>query len=89
MPSLSVIPVQSRREKTQFLELPWQLYQGDENWIPPLRGNQKELLNYKKHASKKGAQSNLLSWKRVSYVAFKVTGGSQTTCYLDDIHLSN
>ena len=50
MPSLSVIPVQSRREKKQFLELPWRLYEGDENWIPPLRGNQKELVNYKGHA---------------------------------------
>lgn len=50
MPSLSVIPVQSRREKKQFLELPWRLYKGDEYWIPPLRGNQKELVNYTKHA---------------------------------------
>jgi hypothetical protein len=25
------------------------LYQGDSNWIPPLRGNQLELLNYKPH----------------------------------------
>ncbi len=50
MPSLSVIPIQSRRERKQFLELPWRLYKGDEYWIPPLRGNQKELLNYTKHA---------------------------------------
>ena len=49
MPSLSVITIQSRREKKQFLELPWRLYQGDEYWIPPLRGNQKELLNYTPH----------------------------------------
>ena len=49
MPSLSVIPVQSRRQKKQFLELPWRLYEGDENWIPPLRINQKELVGYKKH----------------------------------------
>ncbi len=50
MPILKVIPVQSRREKKQFLELPWKLYQGDEFWVPPLRGNQKEMVNYTRHA---------------------------------------
>jgi len=50
MSGLIVIPVQSRREKRQFLALPWQLYAGDRYWIPPLRGNQKEMLNYTKHA---------------------------------------
>ena len=49
MPELKVIPVQSRREKKQFLELPWELYKGDEFWIPPLRGNQKEMVNYTRH----------------------------------------
>jgi GNAT superfamily N-acetyltransferase len=31
------------------LEFPWTLYKGDPNWIPPLRDNQKEMVNYKKH----------------------------------------
>lgn len=41
--------MQTRREKRQFLELPWQLYRGDPNWIPPLRTNQKELVGFKPH----------------------------------------
>jgi GNAT superfamily N-acetyltransferase len=49
MSTLVVQPVQSRREKKQFFQLPWQLYRGDANWIPPLRQNQLELLNYKPH----------------------------------------
>ena len=49
MPDLVVKPVETRRERKQFLELPWALYRDDPNWIPPLRMNQKELVNYKKH----------------------------------------
>ena len=49
MPDLVIQPVRTRRERKAFLELPWALYRDDPNWIPPLRLNQKELVNYKKH----------------------------------------
>ena len=49
MASLTVKPVESRREKKQFLTLPWTLYRGDPNWIPPLRQNQAQLVRYKYH----------------------------------------
>jgi GNAT superfamily N-acetyltransferase len=39
----------TRREKRQFLTFPWTLYRDDPNWIPPLRGNQRELVNYTRH----------------------------------------
>ena len=41
-----VQPVQSRREKKQFLEYPWELYRHDPNFIPPLRQNQKQMVGY-------------------------------------------
>jgi hypothetical protein len=49
MPELSVVPVTSRSQQRQFLELPWRLYRGDPNWIPPLRDNQRRLVGYGKH----------------------------------------
>ena len=49
MPSLVVKPVETRRERQQFLMLPWDLYCGDPQWIPPLRTNQAELVGYKRH----------------------------------------
>lgn len=49
MSNLNVTPVQSRRERRQFLELPWEINRGDSNWIPPLRQNQAELVGYKRH----------------------------------------
>jgi len=44
-----VKPVESRRERRQFLELPWQINRGDPQWIPPLRRNQEELVGYRRH----------------------------------------
>lgn len=49
MPHLEVLAVNSRRERKLFFNLPWTLYQGDPNWIPPLRIVKKELLNYRHH----------------------------------------
>ena len=49
MAQLEVIPVASRRERKQFFDLPWDLYRGDPNWVPPIRLVQKELLNFRRH----------------------------------------
>jgi len=49
MSGLAVRPVATRREKKLFLNYPWRLYQGDPNWIPPLRMDQAELVNYRHH----------------------------------------
>lgn len=49
MPNLVIQPVATRREKKQFLELPWQINRHDPQWVPPLRGNQAELVGYKHH----------------------------------------
>jgi GNAT superfamily N-acetyltransferase len=46
---ISVVPVTSRRQQKDFIRFAWTLYKGDPNWIPPLRMNLKELLNYKPH----------------------------------------
>ena len=49
MSELVVKRVSARRERKQFLEFPWTLYRDDPNWIPPLRGHQKELVGYRYH----------------------------------------
>src|SRR5690606_28750631 len=49
MPHLEVVPVESRRQRKLFFNLPWELYRGDPNWVPPLRNVQKELLNFRHH----------------------------------------
>ena len=49
MSAVEIKPVTTRREKKQFLELPWKLYKDNPHWIPPLRINQKELVGFKPH----------------------------------------
>jgi len=49
MTSLVVKPVTSRAEQKQFVNLPWKLYEGDPNWVPPLLSDHKGLLGYKRH----------------------------------------
>ena len=49
MPKLVIKPVETSREKKQFLLLPWEIYRGDPNWVPPLRTTQKELVGYAHH----------------------------------------
>jgi len=49
MSQLIVKRVSTRREKKQFLEFPWTLYRDDPYWIPPLRGNQREMVGYRPH----------------------------------------
>jgi len=49
MDKIAVEPVTTRRQRTQFLGFPWVLHRGNPNWIPPLRGNQKELVGYRRH----------------------------------------
>ena len=47
MSDLVVKRVSTRREWKDFLNFPWVHYRNDPNWIPPIRDNQKELVNYK------------------------------------------
>jgi len=47
--SCVVRPVQSRRDLRRFVQLPYDLYQGNHYWVPPLRVDQFEILNPRKH----------------------------------------
>ena len=49
MSELLVKPVSTRRERKAFLEFPWTLYRDDPNWIPSLRGDEKEMVGYASH----------------------------------------
>jgi len=44
---IEIIQVTTKSQKKTFLELPWQLYQNDPHWVPPLKLALKEQLNPK------------------------------------------
>jgi len=49
VPDLVVQPVESRSDQGRFIRLPWDIYRGDPNWIPPLVHSQKGLLGFRPH----------------------------------------
>ncbi len=49
MSRVEIAPVETRRDRKEFMELIWRLYKGDPNWIPPIRMNQEELVGFRKH----------------------------------------
>jgi hypothetical protein len=42
-------PVATKAEWNDFIELPWKIYAGDPNWVPPLRMAVRDLLNVAKN----------------------------------------
>ena len=49
MSSISIEPVQTGRQQKEFVDFAWKLYREDPFWIPPLRQNIKELVNFVPH----------------------------------------
>ncbi|MHC4404049.1 MAG: hypothetical protein ACYTG0_30715, partial [Planctomycetota bacterium] len=41
--------VTSRRDLSKFVKLPWTIYAGDSQWVPPLLIDVKEFLDRKSH----------------------------------------
>lgn len=49
MSSISIEPVATKRQQNEFIDFTWTLYREDPLWIPPLRQNLKELVNFAHH----------------------------------------
>jgi len=47
--SITVGLVKDKRDWQDFLKLPWQIYQGNPNWVPPLLSEVKETLDTRKN----------------------------------------
>ena len=46
MNNIVVQRVTNSRQRKQFLQFPWTIYQKDPYWIPPLRLDEKENVGY-------------------------------------------
>ena len=47
--NIEVRPVNSRGDQKAFMRFPFDLYAGDQNWVPALQMTERELLNFKPH----------------------------------------
>jgi len=46
---IQIKPVATKADWSEFIELPWQIYKGDPNWVPPLRIAVRDMLDVTKN----------------------------------------
>ncbi|MDP4094644.1 MAG: hypothetical protein Q8920_14965, partial [Bacillota bacterium] len=66
---IEIIPVRTKSDIKNFIELPWKIYQGNKNWVPPLISDVKRIISTE--------QSNPDTFEKEVYIALldgKTTG---------------
>ena len=78
--AVRVLPVQSRGDLTRFIKVPWRVYVGDQQWVPPL------VLERRLHLSKRNpffAHARARYW--VAYDGSEAVG--RISAQVDELHL--
>ncbi len=60
---ITIKPVETRRQKTQFIKFPWKIYKNDPMWVPPLLMDIKEKLSPKFSFFEFGTMQLFLAYK--------------------------
>ena len=73
--TLEVVPVQSKADLDAFMKLPWAIpaYRQDPNWVPPLLGELKKVLDKKKHPFHQHAESAYFIARKNGEVVGRIT----------------
>ena len=64
MSDITIIQAESRKEINAFIDLPWNIYKGYENWVPPLKSAVRKLLDTRRHPFWEFSQRRLFLAKR-------------------------
>jgi GNAT superfamily N-acetyltransferase len=64
VPNIDVISVRSTKERDEFIEFPWRIYENDPAWVAPLIIERKEFLNRDKHPFYRHGDAALFLAKR-------------------------
>jgi GNAT superfamily N-acetyltransferase len=73
-------PVETKAEWNAFIALPWKIYEGDPNWVPPLRMAVRDLLDVAKNPFFKHAFMHAILAYRGDEVVGRIVG------VIDDNH---
>jgi hypothetical protein len=71
--AIQVTPVRSRRDRKEFIELPFRLHANAEQWIPPLRIERRLFLNPRFNAYFKRAEVELFLARRDGRVVGRIS----------------
>ncbi len=73
MSELTVTPVSGRRELREFILLPFRLYEGVDQWVPPLISERKRHLNRRKNPFFEHAEAEYFLARRGDRVVGRIT----------------
>lgn len=63
-PRAEIRPVHGRRERETFIRLPWQLYRGQANWVPPLLSERRRHIDRGRNPFFEHAEAEyFLAWR--------------------------
>ena len=72
MPELKVVQASQGRPRRSFLEFPYQLYAQDAVWVAPLRGEQKKIIDERRHPFYRHAELQLFIACRGSSIVGRI-----------------
>ena len=82
MASVQIRAVQSKKELSAFIRLPWKIYAGDPNWVPPLLMDMKKLLDRKKNPFFQHSEAEFfLAWRHGEVVGRVEPSSTATTTH--------
>ena len=71
--AVEVTPVRSRRDRKEFIELPFRLHANEERWVPPLRIERRLFLNPRFNAWFKRGEAQLFLARRDGRVVGRIS----------------
>jgi hypothetical protein len=69
---IDITPIQSKSELKAFINLPWQLYRGDPNWVPLLRSDLKKKFDRETYPFFEHAEAEFFLARRNGQVAGRI-----------------
>jgi GNAT superfamily N-acetyltransferase len=71
--SVTVEQVRTRQQRREFVDFPWQVYQGDKSWCPPLKIEAHAAINPAKHPFYKHASAVQFLARRAGQVVGRIS----------------
>jgi hypothetical protein len=72
--SVEIITVERPRQMRAFIDLPWKIYAGYANWVPPMKSEVRRLLDPKRHPFWRFSQRVLFLARRGSEPLGRISG---------------
>ncbi len=70
---MNVVPVRDERGMEEFIRLPFRLYEGDRNWVPPLLSAERKMLDPKRNPFYRHAEAAHFLAEKEGRIAGRIT----------------